>query len=115
MEAKPDRPEFEWTAHVKRAYRDDLLGLFTAGEEVQQLVDHPGWLQVQRVIDLALRDEDRMLDGRLLDDRADYAWAHGRRGGLRAMTEAARAIVGHATSELDRQRRIHEATAEPVA
>lgn len=109
-----DRPELEYVALTKRAF-PELLDLFAAGDEVLQLLTHPGWHHVQRVIELAQADTDEMLDGRLLDSRADYARAHGRRSGFRSMTEAARAIVGHANSELAKQRNKHEATAESVA
>jgi hypothetical protein len=74
-----------------------MLDLFAAGDEVLQLLTHPGWRHVQRVIELAQADTDEMLDGRLLDSRADYARAHGRRSGFRSMTEAARAIVATPT------------------
>jgi hypothetical protein len=103
----------EYVALTRRAF-PDMLDLFAAGEEVAQLMTHPGWRHLSTLLDLATADVDAMLDGRLLDSRAAYAQAHGRRGALRAMHEAASAIVAESTRKLDEQRTKYEGAAEPA-
>src|SRR5689334_21046341 len=107
MDAKP-----EYTALTRRAF-PQLLDLFAAGEEVKSLVTHPGWASIMRLLDLAASDLDATLDGRLLDSRAAYAQAHGKRAALMAARDAADAIVAEASRKLREQDRIDEATAEP--
>lgn len=103
----------EYVALARRNY-PVLLDLFAAGEEVAALMEHPGWRHVSALLDLAVADADAMLDGRLLDSRAAYAQAHGRRSGLRSMHEAASAIVAESTRKLAEQRTKYEGAAEPA-
>lgn len=103
-----------FTRHVDDIYHRDLDGLFSAGEMVRALMTHPGWPTLARVLEAEIATIDSQLDGRLLDSRAAYAHAHGRRGGLRALDEAARAIVSRAESRLAEQQRKHEGAAEPA-
>lgn len=107
---RPD-PAF---VNLTRNVFHDLDTLFEAGEAVQALQSHPGWAYLSRLIEAEIDDVDLKLDGRLLDTRADYAHAHGRRGGLKALAEAARAIVSEADRKLAEQQRIHEGAAEPA-
>jgi hypothetical protein len=99
---------------TRRIYGSDLSGLFEAGEAVRALVAHPGWVHVSRLVEEEIAQIDFSLDGRLRDTRAEYAFDHGRRSGLRAMQQAADAIVHVAEHERDKQQRKHEGAAEPV-
>jgi hypothetical protein len=65
-------------------------------------------------LDALIAEIDFRLDERLLPNRSDYASLHGRRAGLRAMWQAADAIVETAANERRRQADKHESTAEPV-
>jgi hypothetical protein len=105
--------EPEYVSLTRRAF-PGLNALFDAGEDVRQLMTHPGWAHVTGLIDLALADADAVLDGRLLDSRADYARAHGRRHGLRSMQQAAHAIVSESDRKLAEQRKKYEGAAEPA-
>lgn len=95
------------SAHVKRAYADDMLGLFDAGEAVEAVLAHPGWAAVEAVVQREIEELEATLDERLYS-RAEYAQKHGRLFGLRAMRAAADAIVGHARSVLEREQAKHE-------
>lgn len=108
------RPEPEFIAQAKRVY-PDLESLFDAGEHVANLMSHPGWNLLARVLEASMADIDARLDGQLLATRSDYAREHGKRAGLRAMTEAARAIVGEAERQRAKQQAKYEVTAESVA
>lgn len=101
------------TRHVKGRY-DTLNGLVAAGELVQGLIGHPGWGHLMGVIDAEIATIDRRLDDAITEplSQAEYAVAHGRRGGLRAIEDAAHAIVGVAADELERQRARHEGAGE---
>lgn len=92
-------------------FANDLQGLFQAGEDVEALLAHPGWTHVASLIDLEVRGLDEKLDGPLLATRSEYARLTGRRNGLRAMAEAARAIVSHAAAKREEQQRKHERAA----
>lgn len=107
---RPD-PAF---VNLTRNVFHDLDTLFEAGEAVRALQDHPGWAYLTRLLDMKIAEIDMSLDGPLLGSRSEYAHAHGRRGGLRALTEAARAIVSEADRKLAEQQRIHEGAAEPA-
>jgi hypothetical protein len=109
-----DRPEPGFTSLVRALYKGDFLGLSDAGEEVESLLSHPGWTRVSAVLEADMRGLDERLDGQLLATRSDYARLTGRRHGLRAMTEAARAIVSEAARQREEQQRKHERTAGPV-
>lgn len=86
--------------------------LFEAGDLVASLLEHPGWELVQRLVDAEILEVNRALDGRVLDSRADYAHAHGRRGGLTAVRDAAETIRLVAAMRLAEQKAKHESGAE---
>jgi hypothetical protein len=109
-----NRPEPEHIALVRRIL-PDLEALFRAGDDVLALLSHPGWDHLTRLIDAAVHDIDARLDGHLLDSRAEYAMAHGRRSGLSAITGLARAIVAESERKRREQSRKYEAAAEPAA
>ena len=88
--------------------------LFEAGDAVQALILHPGWVHITRLLEYEIATIDSGLDGR--DEpltQAQYAARHGRRGGLRGLQAAADAIIGRAEREYERQRAKHEGDAEP--
>jgi hypothetical protein len=59
-----------------------LEDLFRAGEVVEDLAAHPGWKVIDELLQAEVDTVDRRLDtDRPLDSRAEYAAAHGRRGG----------------------------------
>lgn len=95
---------------LRRHSRDlPLDQLLAAAEAVQSLAEHPGWAVVLSLLDAEIATVDAELDGRLLDSRAAYARAHGRRDGLRAVTGLLDALVERAETRLDEQRAKHEA------
>jgi hypothetical protein len=99
--------------HLERIY-PELQRLFEAGDEVASLMAHPGWLHVTRLLEYEVSTIDATLDGR--DEpltQAQYAWWHGRRGGLRGFQAAGDAIIAKAEREYARQVTKHEGDAEP--
>lgn len=87
-----------------------LEELFDAGDAISGLIAHPGWQIIERILDAERELLDRRLDtDRPLESRADYAAAHGRRGGLLAARQAARTVLARYTAELARQKAQHEA------
>lgn len=70
---------------------------------------------MRRLLDAEIAKIDAKLDGALLATRAEYAHAHGRRSGLRAMVEAADAIVLRADQRAAEQRSKHEGAADAVS
>jgi hypothetical protein len=110
--SNPERSEPEFSNHVRRIY-SSLDELFEAGEAVRSLVTHPGWVHISRLIEEKIAEIDFSLDGRLLATRSEYAHQHGQRHGLRAMQQAADAIVAVAERKRREQQAKHEGTAEP--
>lgn len=107
------KPDPHYDRHLKQIYPLPQ-DLFEAGEAVQMLIAHPGWLHVTRLLEWEIATIDSGLDDR--DEpltQAQYAGRHGRRGGLRGMQQAADAIIDKANREYERQRSIHEGDAEP--
>lgn len=102
----------QMSRHVRDRY-ETLDGLLAAGELVQGVVDHPGWAHLMGVIDAEVSQIDRKLDGHTTPlTQAEYALAHGRRGGLKSIEEAAHAIVQTAAVALADQRARHEGAGE---
>ncbi len=99
-----------WTRHV----RDwDLDQLFAAGESLESLTQHPGWHVLLDVLGAEITTIDRDLDsGGVPKSRAEYAAAHGRRGGLRAAEVAATAIITRYRDRLAEQQAKHEGSRE---
>ena len=107
-----DDPRF--LRHVRDLY-PVLDALFDAGEDVRSLTAHPGWTHLMALLEAETAMVDRHLDGASEPlSQAEYAMAHGRRGGLRGAVAAAEALVSHADTKLAEQRRIHEGAAEPA-
>jgi hypothetical protein len=103
----------KYANHARRTF-PSLDELFGAGEHVHALKTHPGWAILSRVLEEEIAEIDFRLDERLLQTRSEYASLHGRRSGLRAMWQAADAIVEAADNERRKQAAKHEGTAEPV-
>lgn len=100
------------TRHVRDVWRD-VPELIDAAEGVEQLLRHPGWHAVHRILDREVATIDRQLDEGPPRDLGEYAKAHGRRGALRAAEEAATAIVGE--SQRARKRAEEEAAERQAA
>lgn len=96
-----------WTGHVDRHY-GDLDGLFVAGDEVVTLVNSPGWDHLMRLLDAETDAVMATADGRLLASRSEYAFAHGRAGGLRGVRDAAASLIARAEQRMKEQRAKHE-------
>jgi hypothetical protein len=93
----------------------DLRETFSAGEAVEDLAAHPGWKVIDALLQAEVDTVDRRLDtDRPLDSRAEYAAAHGRRGGLLAARAAVGTVLARYRSTLEEQQRKHEAV-EPLA
>lgn len=111
MEADPKTMK----RHVERLWPEPL-DLFAASEQVTELVNHPGWECVRRVLEAEVAEIDRgVTHGREPKSQAEYAMAHGRRGGLVGMHDAALAVLAEAERVLTEQRKLYEDTAEPVS
>lgn len=107
-------PDPRHTRHVSDLY-PTLERLVAAGERAQSLVDSPGWGVLLKLLDAEVATIDRELDsGRVLESRAAYAAAHGRRGGLKAVPELVYALIGRAETRLMEERAKHEGAAESV-
>lgn len=100
------------TNRVRDAYGSRLSDLFAAGEVMQTLMAQPGWAILVELVEAEVHDLDRKLDGRPLDNIQAYAFDHGRRGGLLAFTEHARAVVSYALAKEREQRLKYEGASE---
>jgi hypothetical protein len=107
------QPGPPWTGHVDRLYQE-FDELFAASEAVIALVASPGWDHIWDLLEAEADEVMAAADSRLLGSRSEYAFAHGRAGGLRAMREAAAAIIARAELRLEQQRVKHEGAAESV-
>lgn len=94
------------------AFYSTFDDLFTAGEAVEQLLAHPGWAHVTGLLDVQIAEIETSTDGRLLESKSHYAFAHGRMGGLRGARQAAEAILSRARLRLEQQQAKHEGDAE---
>jgi hypothetical protein len=82
---------------------------------VEDLAAHPGWKVIDELLQAEVDTVDKRLDtDRPLDSRAEYAAAHGRRGGLLAARAAVGTVLARYRSTLAEQQRKHEAV-EPLA
>jgi hypothetical protein len=103
----------KFSNHLKDVW-PSLTDLFGAGENVRDLMTHPGWADVYRLVEAEIATIDRDLDGSLEPkSQAEYALKHGRRDGLLGYLRAAQAIVGRYEQRLEEQQRKHEGDAEP--
>lgn len=101
------RTDPKFTRHLDDLY-PTLEGLFDAAEAVEDMLAHPGWAHLTRLLEAEAAEADVEVDGRLLESRAEYAFAHGRRGGLRSAMVAASTLLRRAESKLAEQRAKHE-------
>ena len=93
-----------------------LDSILTAAEAVSGLLAHPGWVHAQALIESEVDAINRRLDrGGEPHSRAEYAKAHGRRGGLLYLREALDAIVQRADQRYAEQLRKHEGVAETAS
>ena len=105
------RSDPHYTRHLREFALEEL---FAAGEAVEALVEHPGWVHVQAIVDAEIAEIDRSLDGREEPlSQAQYALKHGRRGGLTAVRNAVDTTLDYYRRALDEQRAKHEDGAEP--
>lgn len=96
------------TRHLKDLY-PDLETLFMAGEDVDGLTGHPGWARVVELVEAEIARIDADLDGNSVPlTQAEYAMAHGRRGGLRFVLEAPATLAAVSLQRLEEQRAKHE-------
>jgi hypothetical protein len=100
------------TRHVDSLF-PDLEHLFQAGEDVAAVIVHPGWAAVKALVASEIDAINARLDaGHEPLEQAEYALAHGRRGGLLALQGAADAILERAERRRREQAERHEPAAE---
>jgi hypothetical protein len=110
----PNEPSLAVKRHVEDLF-PTLESLFAAGDQVLSLVEHPGWDYVNRVLAAEVDGLDRRLDGMSNPlPHPEMCLMHGRRGGLKAATDAAQAILQVAAARREEQRIKHEGAAEPA-
>lgn len=103
--------------HIAARYGNSLEKLEAAADAVESMLASEGWRHVQDI----LGDEAGLIESTLDDSqpipKAEYAYAHGRKGGLKAAAQVADIIRARHATELARQRAKHEeeAPAEPGA
>jgi hypothetical protein len=108
-------PDPRFTHHVDRQF-DDLEQLFEAGDDARDILRHPGWTTLDALLRAEVATIDRRLEGS--DEpltQAQYAMAHGRRGGLLAAHEALQAVIYRAESRMADERAKHEGAAESAS
>jgi hypothetical protein len=96
------------TRHIDNAF-PLFDGLLAAAEAVQALGETAGWPVLLTLIDEEVSTIEARLEGGVLDSKAEYAYLHGRIGGLRAAPALLMALTTRAENRLDEQRRKHEA------
>lgn len=102
------------TRHVDAFWPSERMDeLFEAADAVRALTGSRGWAAVLAVVQGEIDTiEEQLGSSRTALPHADYALMHGRLGGLRATTDAARAIVGRAEKRFAEQRARHDVDAE---
>jgi hypothetical protein len=101
-----------FSRHIPEVF-PTMEGLLEAGEAVESLLSHPGWLALQTLIAAERSVIDRDLDRTSIPlSQAEYALAHGRRDGLSSADEAATALIGRYQSTLRTQQLRHERGSE---
>ena len=87
----------------------ELDTLFEAGEAVDRVRGEWGWGCVFALIDAEVATVQRGLDeGAHRFSHPELTWAHGRLSGLKALREAADAIVEHSSRRRTEQAEEHE-------
>ncbi len=80
---------------------------------MESLTQQTGWLELLELLEAEIATIDRDLDnGGVPKSRAEYAAAHGRRGGLRAAEVAATALIARYRDRLAEQQAKHEGSRE---
>lgn len=95
------------TRHIKPRF-GTLEQITEAAESVEDLLSHRGW----GVLSALIGDEADLIE-RTLDEgqpltQAEYAYAHGRKSGLKAAGAFAELVISRAAAELEAQRQKHE-------
>jgi hypothetical protein len=98
---------------VKRGY-PTLAELFRAGDVVESLLDHPGWVVVQSLLSRERSEIDARLNGSKPLEHVEYAHMHGQLRGLNASMDAALAVRDHAAAVRREQELKHEGAGESV-
>src|SRR2546421_5976763 len=102
------------TRHVEDVF-PGLEHLLNAADDAASLKAHPGWHGVKALIEQEVATiSDRLDHATTPLTQAEYALAHGRRGGLLAIREAPDAIIERASKRRAEQQAKHEGTAESV-
>lgn len=96
------------TRHVQARYGRSIEKLEEAADAVESMLSSEGWRHVQDI----LGDEAQIIESALDDSapisQAEYAYVHGRKGGLKAAAQIAEIIRARHAAELARQRAKHE-------
>lgn len=93
--------------HIATRYRS-LEELTQAAEAVESLLASEGWRVISTLIDDEISTIENALDDGPPISQAEYAYAHGRKGGLKAGKVAANLLIARATAKLEEQRKKHE-------
>jgi hypothetical protein len=93
--------------HIATRYRG-LEELTQAAEAVESLLASEGWRVLSTLIDDEISTIENALDDGPPISQAEYAYAHGRKGGLKAAKVAANLLIARATVKLEEQRQKHE-------
>lgn len=93
--------------HIQRRYRT-LEELTTAADAVESLRSQPGWTILMDILGDEMSTIENALDDGEPISQAQYAYAHGRKGGIKAAQAAADLLVSRAAAKLEEQRQKHE-------
>lgn len=109
-----DRRNPRFAAHVKDRYPvpTRFRELLEAAETVESFLAHPGFSILGELLEDEIATVDDKLDGSKPLEHTEYAHLHGQRRGLRAIRDAATAILDVRDKELERQRERHESTVD---
>ncbi len=100
--------------HIDKLF-PELEHALDAGEAVAEALVTLGWAHVEAVLDAEIDAISAHMEGASVLSRAEYAYRHGRIGGLKAVKQAAEAIIDRANARRDEQEARHEAGAESPA
>lgn len=97
--------------HAKQAY-PSLNELFRAGEAVEDMLSHPGWIVVQSLLAREEAGIDARLNGPRVLGHVEYAHMHGQLRGLSAAADAAQALRDRYVTVRAEQEAIYEGAGE---